>query len=216
MGRYHGCRWRQTAFRATIRSKINAKTPCEGRCGSWHGPLPFYRTFHVVLLARQTRPSARGTIQSDHTSSPFERGSFPTIHPSLPFKPQDSPGSAGSSPGRYRRRPDSFGILGTDAPTVENNGVRKRDVNDASRRLRSHLACIVGPSRSGKGEMSGYTTPQRSVMQEVRRLGCRGTLVTRREGASFEGTCGGSEIKLTMDACHKGLRNASCQSIGSV
>lgn len=99
--------------------------------------------------------------------------------------PSNSPGCFGSMPGRNHGRPGSFGILGTGLPTVKKRGVRKRDGSDASRSLPSHLDCIAEPSRSEKGEMSGFTTPQRNVMQEVRWLRGRGTPRTRRGGSEF-------------------------------
>lgn len=73
--RSHGCRCRKTAFRATMHSRNNAGFPHGGRCDSKHGSLPFYRTFQVTLVARRTRPCARGTVHADHSPSSNEEGS---------------------------------------------------------------------------------------------------------------------------------------------
>lgn len=137
----------------------------------------------------------------------FERRRLyvPTTHPSLLFKPQDSPGSFGSMAGRNRGRPGSSGILGTGVPTVKNSVFE----HETGTTLRAEFVRVWLASQGRPGA-------RRERCPDLRRHNA--TLCKRyvafeavahlepgARGASFQGTCAGSESKLTMDAGHEGL-----------
>lgn len=136
---------------------------------------------------------------------PFEEGCLPTTHPSLPFKPQDSPGIFGSMPGRNRGRPGSLGILGTGVPTVKNSVFE----HETGTTLRAEFVRVWLASQGRPGEeREGCPDLRRHNATSCRRYVAFETVAHSEPGAggaSFQGTCAGSESKLTMDACHEGL-----------
>lgn len=91
-----------------------------------------------------------------------------------------------------------------------------------SRRARRFRQDFPHPDRNAKGTsaketgMSGYSTPQRGVMQEVRRPRARATRRTRTQHESFGGACGRSNSRLTKTVRHLGLRDAACHPCGNV